>query len=403
MANAAALPMNTLDLAKPASATRVVVAMSGGVDSSVVAALLHRAGYEVIGITLQLYDHGEATHRKGACCAGQDIQDARRVAEHLGIPHYVLDYESRFKDAVIEAFATSYAAGETPVPCVECNRTVKFRDLLAVARDLGADVLATGHYIETRLLPNGHRGMFRPADAERDQSYFLYATTQDQLDFLRFPLGAMTKAEVREIAREIGISVADKADSQDICFVPTGRYNALIEKLRPDALKPGDIVHLDGRVLGRHEGIHNFTIGQRRGLGLSVGEPLFVVRLDPASHAVIVGPREALSANVLRLRDFNWIGDLPVEAWPVEGIEITVRVRSTRKPCPAIVHHDGEGVAIEIAGGEEGIAPGQACVIYDSVGAQARVLGGGTIDKVGQGTPLAVLRGSTLAGAALAR
>lgn len=384
MVTSASAPLNSLDLAKPAGATRVVVAMSGGVDSSVVAALLHREGYEVVGITLQLYDHGEATHRKGACCAGQDIDDARRVAEHLGIPHYVLDYESRFKDAVIEAFAASYAAGETPVPCVECNRTVKFRDLLAVARDLGADVLATGHYIETRPLPNGHRGMFRPSDAERDQSYFLYATTQEQLDFLRFPLGAMTKAEVREIAREIGISVADKADSQDICFVPTGRYNALIEKLRPDAVRPGDIVHLDGRVLGRHEGIHNFTIGQRRGLGLAVGEPLFVVRLDPANNAVIVGPRGALSANILTLRDFNWIGDAPVDAWPEEGLEVTVRVRSTRKPCQANVRRHEDAIAIEIAGGEEGIAPGQACVIYDGTDATARVLGGGTIHRVGQ-------------------
>lgn len=388
MVTEASVPLNSLDLAKPVGQTRVVVAMSGGVDSSVVAALLHRAGYEVIGITLQLYDHGEATHRKGACCAGQDIQDARRVAEHLGIPHYVLDYESRFKDAVIEAFAASYAAGETPVPCVECNRTVKFRDLLAVAQDLGADVLATGHYIETRRLPNGHRGMFRPSDAERDQSYFLYATTQDQLDFLRFPLGAMTKAAVRDIARDIGIAVADKADSQDICFVPTGRYNALIEKLRPDALRPGEIVHLDGRVLGRHEGIHNFTIGQRRGLGLAVGEPLFVVRLDSANGAVVVGPREALSANILRLRDFNWIGDVPVKAWPEEGLDVTVRVRSTRKPCPANVRRQGERIVIEIAGGEEGIAPGQACVIYDGIGAKARVLGGGTIDRVGQAASL---------------
>ncbi|HRK25264.1 MAG TPA: tRNA 2-thiouridine(34) synthase MnmA, partial [Beijerinckiaceae bacterium] len=283
--------LNSLDIDKPVSATRVVVAMSGGIDSSVVAALLKREGYDVIGITLQLYDHGAAVHRVGACCAGQDIQDAKRVAESLGIPHYVLDYESRFRDSVIDAFAASYAAGETPVPCIECNRTVKFRDLLQVARDLGADVLATGHYVESRRLADGHRAMFRPVDQERDQSYFLFATTQEQLDFLRFPLGGMTKAETRALARDFGIAIADKPDSQDICFVPQGRYNALIEKLKPEAVRPGEIVHIDGRVLGRHEGIHNFTIGQRRGLGLATGEPLFVLRLEAASATVIVGPR----------------------------------------------------------------------------------------------------------------
>ena len=379
--------LNSLDLPKPPAQTRVVVAMSGGIDSSVVAALLKAEGYDVIGITLQLYDHGEAIHRKGACCAGQDIQDARRVAEHLGIPHYVLDYEAKFKDAVIEAFAQSYAMGETPVPCVECNRTVKFRDLLAMARDLGADALATGHYVETRLLANGHRGMFRPIDQDRDQSYFLFATTQDQLDFLRFPLGGKPKAETRQIARAMGIAIADKPDSQDICFVPMGRYNALVEKLRPDAVKPGEIVHLDGRVLGRHEGIHNYTIGQRRGLGLAVGEPLFVIRLDADKRQVIVGPREALSAYRLRLRDFNWIGDCPPEAWPEAGIEATARVRSTRKPCAAIVRREGEGIVVEIVEGEEGIAPGQGCVLYDSSAAQARVLGGGTIAGVDFGMP----------------
>jgi tRNA-specific 2-thiouridylase len=378
-------PLNSLDIAKPLAGTRVVVAMSGGVDSSVVAAILHRQGYEVIGITLQLYDHGEAIHRKGACCAGQDIHDARRVAEHLGIPHYVLDYESRFKDAVIDAFAASYASGETPVPCIECNRTVKFRDLLAVARDLGADCLATGHYIETRLAENGHRAMFRPADQDRDQSYFLYATTQDQLDFLRFPLGTMTKPEVREIAREIGIAVADKADSQDICFVPAGRYNALIEKLRPEALKAGEIVHLDGRVLGRHDGVHNFTVGQRRGLGLAVGEPLFVVQLDASTARVIVGPREALFTHRLSLRDFNWIGSGTAAEWPAAGLEVAVRVRSTRKPCAATLRHGAAGIVVDIAEGEEGIAPGQACVIYAHGGPNAQVLGGGTIDRLHPG------------------
>lgn len=381
--------LNSLDLPKPPGETRVVVAMSGGVDSSVVAALLKREGYDVIGITLQLYDHGEATHRKGACCAGQDIQDARRVAEHLGIPHYVLDYEAKFRDAVIDAFAESYAAGETPVPCIVCNRTVKFRDLLAVAKDLGADALATGHYIETRAMPDGHRGMFRPLDQDRDQSYFLYATTQEQLDFLRFPLGRYPKAETRARARDLGISIADKPDSQDICFVPAGRYNALVEKLRPEAVRPGEIVHLDGRVLGKHEGIHNYTIGQRRGLGLATGEPLFVVRLDAVARQVIVGPREALSAHRLTLRDFNWIGDGSPENWPAGGVEVTARVRSTRKPCLAVLQREGETFVVDIHNGEEGIAPGQACVLYDGAGAQARVLGGGTIDRARPGVAMA--------------
>ncbi|MCA0422816.1 MAG: tRNA 2-thiouridine(34) synthase MnmA [Proteobacteria bacterium] len=376
------MPLNSLDLPKVPHQTRVVVAMSGGVDSSVVAAMLKREGYEVIGITLQLYDHGEAIHRKGACCAGQDIADAQRVAEHLGIPHYVLDYESRFRDAVIDAFAESYAAGETPVPCIVCNRTVKFRDLLSVAKDLGADVLATGHYIETRALPDGHRAMYRPADLDRDQSYFLFATTQEQLDFLRFPLGRQSKAETRALARELGITIADKPDSQDICFVPAGRYNTLIEKLKPDAVKPGDIVHVDGRVLGRHEGIHNYTVGQRRGLGLATGEPLFVVRLDAGARQVVVGPREALSAHRLTLRDVNWIGDGAPENWPPQGLEVAARVRSSRKPRPAMLRCQGDVFVVDVLDGEEGVAPGQACVLYDSTQDGARVLGGGTIDGV---------------------
>jgi tRNA-specific 2-thiouridylase len=374
--------LNSLDLPKPPAETRVVVAMSGGVDSSVVAAMLYADGYEVIGVTLQLYDHGAASHRKGACCAGQDIHDARRVAEHLGFPHYVLDYESRFKDQVIDAFAASYAAGETPVPCIECNRTVKFRDLLAVAKDLGADALATGHYIETRRREDGRRAMFRPADLDRDQSYFLYATTQAQLDFLRFPLGRISKPETREIARRAGIAVAEKADSQDICFVPAGRYDAIVEKLRPDAARPGEIVHLDGRVLGRHAGVHLFTIGQRRGLGVAAGEPLHVIRLDAAGNRVIVGPRAALSASLLRLRAFNWIGEGAIADWPATGIEAHVRVRSTRAPRAAALRLAEGAVEVEIPGGEEGIAPGQACVVYAHDGPVARVLGGGTIDRV---------------------
>src|SRR5919201_2574700 len=285
---------NSLDLEGRPQDTRIVVAMSGGVDSSVTAALLKAQGYDVVGITLQLYDHGAATHRKGACCAGRDIHDARNVAASIGIPHYVLDYESRFRESVIDNFADSYAHGETPVPCIECNRTVKFRDLLATARELGAAALATGHYVTSRRLPDGSRALHCAADSDRDQSYFLFATTREQLDYLRFPLGDMTKAQTRELARRFDLAVADKHDSQDICFVPTGRYTDIITRLRPNAMDPGDIVDLDGRVLGQHNGIANFTVGQRRGLGIASTAPLFVLRLDPANRRVVVGPRDAL-------------------------------------------------------------------------------------------------------------
>ena len=378
--------LNSLDLPEEPSRTRVVVAMSGGVDSSVVAALLKREGYDVVGITLQLYDHGAATHRKGACCAGQDIHDARRVAETIGIPHYVLDYEARFREAVIDRFAESYLAGETPIPCVECNRTIKFRDLLETAKELGADVLATGHYVSSRALPDGRRALYRAADVERDQSYFLYATTPEQLSVLRFPLGERDKAETRELARELGLAIADKADSQDICFVPQGRYSDVIERLKPGAVRAGDIVHLDGRLLGHHAGIVHYTVGQRRGLGLSVGEPLYVVRLEAERARVIVGPREALGTRSIRIGDVNWLGDHPLAEIGAEGIEVAVRVRSTREPRPALLRPRGTGAEVELLAPEDGVSPGQACVIYDSAAPRARVLGGGTIMRA-EATP----------------
>ena len=370
--------LNSLGLRKPPKDTRVVVAMSGGVDSSVVAALLHREGYDVLGITLQLYDHGAAIHRKGSCCAGQDIYDAQLVAERLGIPHYVLDYESRFRDKVIEDFASSYARGETPIPCVACNQHIKFNDLFETAKELGADILATGHYVADREV-NGARALFRAADPDRDQSYFLFATTLEQLDLLRFPLGDLSKPEVRELAREFGLAIADKADSQDICFVPSGKYTDIIEKLKPESVHPGDIVHVDGRVLGHHNGIIHYTIGQRRGLGIAAAEPLYVLRLEAENARVIVGPRDLLATRQLRLRDINWLGDAPMRDIPAEGLEVFVKVRSTRAPVAALLHVDADEVRVELHEGEDGVSPGQACVFYESLDARSRVLGGGFI------------------------
>ncbi|WP_062217109.1 tRNA 2-thiouridine(34) synthase MnmA [Aureimonas sp. D3] len=372
--------LNSLDLPKAPAETRIVVAMSGGVDSSVTAALLKAEGYDVVGITLQLYDGGATPKRAGACCAGQDIADARRTAEILGIPHYVLDYEDKFRQSVINPFAESYLAGETPIPCVACNQTVKFRDLLTTARDLGADALATGHYIESRL--NGaHRSLYRPADLDRDQSYFLYATTQEQIDFLRFPLGRLTKPETREIAARFDLGVASKPDSQDICFVAKGRYSDVIAKLKPDAGAPGDLVHVDGRHLGEHAGIVNFTIGQRRGLGLAAGEPLYVVAINARTRTVTVGPREALATRRLALRDVNWLGGEPLHEAAARERSLFVKIRSTRPPAPARLGLGGGEVFVELAAGEEGVSPGQACVFYDGEGAGVQVLGGGVIAR----------------------
>ncbi len=368
--------LNSLGLDKAPADTRVVVAMSGGVDSSVVAALLADQGYDVVGVTMQLYDHGAASHRKGACCAGQDIHDARDVADRIGIPHYVLDYEAQFHEKVIEPFARAYVDGETPIPCVACNQHMKFADLFGAARDLGADLLATGHYVVACDDGRGGQALYRATDADRDQSYFLFATTREQLRRLRFPLGGMPKPQVRELARRYGLINAEKSDSQDICFVPAGHYTDMIERLMPGAATPGDIVDAGGRVLGRHAGVVHFTIGQRRGLGIASTEPLYVVALDAKRARVVVGPRAALARTRLKLRSVNWIGDGDFADLPSSGLMIGARVRSTRPPTLAMLTSGGE---VEFLEPETGISPGQACVFYDSLDKGARVLGGGFI------------------------
>ena len=380
----ASLKLNSLHLPGRPADTRVVVAMSGGVDLSVVAALMKAEGYDVVGITLQLYDHGEAVGRKGACCAGQDIQDARRVAEALNIPHYVLDYEARFAEAVMGEFADSYLHGETPVPCVSCNQKIKFHDLLETAAGLGASALATGHYVKSRPGQNGWQ-LYRAEDKERDQSYFLFATTPAQLEFLRFPLGDRPKEETRALARQFGLAVAEKHDSQDICFVPTGRYTQVIERLRPGAAEEGDIVHVDGRVLGRHGGIINYTIGQRKGIGVAAQEPLYVLKLDASRREVVVGPREALRTRVITLRDVNWLGDEHFDTVALGGKEILARIRSSGPLQPATLSVDDGPVTVELAHGEEGVSPGQACVVYAAEDGGERLLGGGWIKSASGG------------------
>ena len=371
--------VNSLGFAKPPAETRVVAAMSGGVDSSVVAAMLKAQGYDVIGITLQLYDHGAAIEKKGACCAGQDIHDARNVSDQIGIPHYVLDYESKFREQVMEDFADTYLAGSTPIPCIRCNQTVKFSDLLKTARDLGADCLATGHYIRRTDGDTGPE-LHRAADASRDQSYFLFATTAEQLDYLRFPLGDLPKTQVRELADQFNLPVASKPDSQDICFVPEGSYATVVEKLRPGAGRGGEIVHLDGRVLGEHNGVIHYTIGQRRGLGVATGDPLYVVKIDAPSRRVIVGPREALMTSGLLLEELNWLGEGSLEAAADGGSPVLVRVRSTRPPVPARLGWSDGVPVIWFDDPEEGVARGQAAVLYDAKGS-TRILGGGFILK----------------------
>lgn len=356
--------------------TRIVVAMSGGVDSSVTAAYMHEQGYNVIGMTMQLYDHGAAIERKGACCAGVDIHDAAMVCSELNIPHYVLNYESRFKESVMDDFADSYMKGITPVPCVKCNQTVKFTDMLQAAQELDADALVTGHYIQ-KVMKNGQAELHKGRDDLKDQSYFLFATTPEQLDYIDFPLGGLTKDQTREMAVKYGLSVADKPDSQDICFVPNGDYAKVVEKLRPEAYDPGEIVHVNGQVLGEHKGIVGYTRGQRRGLGIGYSEPLYVIKVIPETRTVLVGSEQDLYQDSFVVQDVNWLREPLAEG---EELHVSMRLRSAHKGAMGtVVKHGEHGLKITLDEPERAITPGQACVFYED----RRVLGGGWISLEG--------------------
>ena len=367
--------INSLGFKKPPKETKVVVAMSGGVDSSVVAGLMKKEGYDVTGITLKLYDDSKVSKESRQCCAGQDILDAKRVAEHLGIKHKILFYQKKFKEEVIDSFIDSYVAGETPIPCIQCNQTVKFRDLFKYAKELNADALVTGHYV-SRHQNNGKASMYRAKDSNRDQSYFLFSTTQEQLDYLRFPLGEIEKEETRNIANKLNLNVADKPDSQDICFVPNGDYSSVIKKFRPESFKPGEILDLTGKKLGDHEGIINYTVGQRKGIKISSTDPLYVVDIDADNNKIIVGPKESLIIQNIELRDLNVLG-----TEKEFSDYISIKVRSTGKLLKAKVNIKNNSANVNIVDGEAGISPGQACVFYSKDDIGDKLLGGGWICK----------------------
>lgn len=372
--------LSDLDIGGGSSNKRVVVAMSGGVDSSVAAAICAEAGYDVVGITLQLYNASTSSKRRGACCAGQDIQDAKRVADQIGIKHYVLDYEKIFKSEVIDDFAKSYQDGLTPLPCVRCNEKIKFKDLFNTAKELGAACLITGHYVSSKIL-NGQRALYRAKDDSKDQSYFLFTTTHEQLNYLRFPLGDLNKSETRKIAKDLGILVADKPDSQDICFVADGHYSSVIKKLHPNAAEKGNIINMQGNVLGQHDGIIHYTVGQRKGIGIATGKPNYVIKIDSIKKEITVGSKEHLSINEIKLNNINWIGSHDLSSLPNNNLDIFVKVRSTSSPIPATLFNDNGEIKVRFLNPEYGVSPGQACVFYEDNKPMSRVLGGGWISK----------------------